>query len=366
MNGREKIILNRVLFCLLGVVLVTVLAVLYRILATDASFEAGVDAAALSQADTPEEMALSIAEPADAYELATLTFGGTCTPASMLGSNSYGTFNQAYQENGADSFFRRMADRFGSDNLTVAGCSAVFSDRQDLTAAEKEPLEWYRAPAEMASVFSCGGIDAVSLECVRAKDYGADGYADTKDALEAQAVKWGDSGKAIYQTLNGGIGAAVYCCRYTEETVLGIVSWIENARQTNDFVAVYITDETDSYTVPDDKRTAYRSFIDAGADLVVGTNGTKLQPAEEWNGGYIAYSLGTLLDGASKYPEKYAALLSVSIKADFGKITEISCELLPCRTYDDEHSWTPELLGEGEEMDAVHAFLRGESNTPQT
>lgn len=366
MNGREKIVLDRVLFCLLGIILVTVLAVLYSILTTDASFEAGVDAAALGKADAPEEKVPAIAEPDDAYELITLTFGGTCTPASMLGSDSYGTFNQAFRDSGADSFFSRVANRFLRDDLTVVGCSAVFSDRGDLTAAEKESLEWYLAPAQNAAVFSCGGIDAVSLECVRAKDYGADGYADTKDALETQSIMWGDSGKAVYRTLRGGIDAAVYCCKYSEDNKLGIISWIENARQANDFVVVYAADTVDSYSVSEDKKEAYRAFIDAGADLVVGTNGAKLQPCEEWNDGFIAYSLGTLLDGASKYPEKYAALLSVDIKVDFGKIKDISCELLPCRTYDDGHSWSPVLLGEGEELDAVLAFLRGESETPQS
>lgn len=364
MNGRQKIILDRVLFCLLGLVLVLSFAVLYWILARDASFCAGVGAASIIEADAPDSQICMIEEPADAYELATITFGGTCTPASMLGSDAYGTFNQAYKDSGAAYFFARVKEVLAKDSLTLVGCNAVFTDRSELKTADKELLEWYRAPTETASVFSCGGIDAVSLACVRSSDYGADGYADTKAALEAQSVLWGDSGKAIYQSLPGGIQAAIYCCKYTEDTAPGIISWIEKVRAENDFVAVYVTDTEDSYTVSAKKREAYRSFVEAGADVVVGTNGAKLQPIEKWEDGFIAYSLGALMDGATKYPEKTAALLRVNIKSDFGEITEITCEPLPCSTFDEEHTWSPMLLKKGEERDSVLAFLYGERTEP--
>lgn len=359
MNGREKILLDRVLFAVLGLVLTVSLIILYSILGDDASFQAGIGSAGVIKASHPEENVQAVEQPTDAYELAGLTFAGSCTPASMLGSDSYGTFNQEYHANGAEYFLSGLADIFSHDELTFAGCSAVFSDRE-LQTAEKTVREWYLAPAEMASVFSKGGVDVLSLECARAMDYGAEGYADTKSALEAQSLGWSDSGSAVYRTLSSGADIAIYSCVYSEASVGSALSWIAEAGQSADFVAVYITDTADQYEVSEEKRAAYRSFVDGGADLVVGTGGTKLQSAEQWGEGYIVYSLGSLLDGSSKYPEKYTALLDVRIKSDGGEIIGVEYELIPCLTYSEEKPWQP-IIAEGEEYSNVMAFMNGES-----
>lgn len=364
MSGNEKIILDRAVFIVLAVVLVVTVSAVYGILGVDASFSAGIGSAETTSSAVPEENVTSIAEPEDAYELAKITFGGTCTPASMLGSDSYGTFNQAFNDSGAEYFFSGLSDTFTDDDMTIVGLNAVFSDNAELQTAEKENREWYRAPSVTASLFAHGGVDVLSLEGARTMDYGLDGYSDTKAALEAQSLAWSDSGKAIYQTLTGGVKAAVYCCTYSADALPGIHSWIAEAAQSNDFVALYISDTADSYAVSEEKRDAYRAFIDAGADIVVGTNGTKLQPAEYWGDGFIAYSLGSLIDGSSIYPEQLTALLGVQIKVNFGEIVDISYEIVPCVTYDDSHSWQPKLMNDGEEKENVLSFMNGESEVP--
>ena len=131
-----------------------------------------------------------------------------------------------------------------------------------------------------------------------------------------------------------------------------------------DAVLVYITDSADSYAVSDAKRAAYRSFVDAGADVIVGTNGTKLQQIEEYNGKTIAYSLGALLDGSTKYPEKYSSLLRVNIRVDGGAVIGVSCESVPVVSYDENNSWRPTVIGEGDVLGGVEAFLRGERENP--
>lgn len=364
MGGREKILLDRAVFIVLALILVAAAFIIYGILGVDASFSACIGSAETAASSSPEESITSVTQPSDAYEVATITFGGTCTPASMLGSDSFGTFNRTFIDSGADYFFSQLSDTFTEDDLTVVGLDAVFSDNTELRTAEKADREWFLAPSVNASLFTRCGVDALSLECERTMDYGLDGYSDTKTALEAQSLMWSDSGRAITQTLTGGITAAVFCGTYSDDTAGGIHSWIAEAAQSNDFVAVYITDTDDSYTVTEEKRAAYRAFVDAGADLVVGTNGSKLQPAEHWGNGFIAYSLGALLDGSSIYPESKTALLDVQIKVDFGRIEEVSYELVPCLTYDDSHSWRPKVMEDGESRELVLGFLRGERETP--
>ena len=63
--------------------------------------------------------------------------------------------------------------------------------------------------------------------------------------------------------------------------------------------------------------------------------------------------------------EKYTALLRMNVKSDFGAVTGVVWEVLPCRTYHDEHAWEPHLLEEGEEYDRISAFLRGETVSPE-
>lgn len=79
MNGKEKIMLDRVVFILIAVVLIASVLVLYGILGVDASFVAGIGALETVQSEIPDDIMTAIDEPDDAYQLAKLTFGGTCT-----------------------------------------------------------------------------------------------------------------------------------------------------------------------------------------------------------------------------------------------------------------------------------------------
>ncbi len=365
MNGKEKILLDRVTYALLGTVLLAVLALLFHVLSRDASFVAGVDPTEAAKHDPTVGCITSVEEPEDTFELVRLTFGGTCTPASMLGSDSYGTFNQYYKEKGAAYFLENLRPTFEKDHLTVLGCNAVFSDSETLTMAENAATEWYRAPASMTDVFSVGGVEALSLACRRTRDYGATGYADTKASLEAEGLLWGDGGKALYVPTAYGVELAIGFFIYTDDSLMEILSWIETVKAKYDLVVLYLTDGENSYQVSPDKQNAYRSMVDAGARLVVGVSNGKLQPTEQYGDGYIAYSLGSLMDGSSKYPEKYAGLLDVWIKVNGGKITELDCALLPCRTYDEQNPWKPFLLTDGEEYRAVQSFLYGHSESPE-
>ncbi len=365
MNGKEKILLDRVTYALLGTALLVVLALLFHVLGRDASFVAGVGPTEAAKQDPAIGCNTSVEEPEDTFELVRLTFGGTCTPASMLGSDSYGTFNHYYNDKGAAYFLENLRPTFEKDHLTVLGCNAVFSDSETLTKAENGDSQWHLAPSSMTDVFSEAGVEALSLACRRTRDYGAAGYADTKASLEADGLLWGDGGKALYSTTDCGIDLAIGFFMYTDDGLVEILSWIGNAKAKYDLVAVYLTDEEDSYTVSPEKQRAYQTMVEAGAHLVVGAGDGKLQPAESYKDGYIAYSLGSLLDGSSKYPEKYAALLDVWIKVNEGEITELECSLLPCRTYDEQNPWKPFLLTEGEECRAVQFFLIGASDSPE-
>lgn len=364
MNGIRKIAVIRTVYISVMIILTGALIVLCSILKTDAAYSAGLIKPEPSPSDRPNTAIESITEPDFSYERVKLTFAGSVTAGSMLGSDSFGTLNSLYNENGAEYFLSDITSVTNRDDITFAFLSSVFSDSESLTPLEKgedEKKEWYKAPSGMAQILSLGGIDAVSIENIGAKSYGTDGYADTKKSLDDSHVMWGDSGKAIYKTADCGLKIAIYPCAYREENILGIISWIENASSSNDYVVICISGNEEN-TVSESTEKAYRSFIDAGADLVVGTNYTNLLKTEEYNGGFIAYSLGSLIDGKDKYSEKYTALLDVEIHLSNGGISEVNYEPIPLIAYSDSNSWHPKLISEGEEYDLVMSCLLGSSS----
>ena len=85
----------------------------------------------------------------------------------------------------------------------------------------------------------------------------------------------------------------------------------------------------------------FHSFIDAGADLVVATNCKSIASTESYGGGYIAYSLGSLMNGADKYGEKYSSILEAELIINGGAIENVYYNIVPVLNYSDSESWHP-------------------------
>ena len=104
------------------------------------------------------------------------------------------------------------------------------------------------------------------------------------------------------------------------------IASIQKAKEQCDFLVVYVHWGVERETEPKDYQKAMgRQYIDAGADLVVGSHPHVLQEVEYYNGKPIVYSLGNFVFG-SKIPE--TALLKVVLKADEEMAAEVT--LLPC------------------------------------
>ena len=363
LNARERIVLQRVIFGSISFVIVFFMLLSYTLMYRGANYPAPVIFPAQSPAGSPQMTNAGVSEPEFSYDVVKLTFGGTCTSASMFGSNSFGTFGSEFDARGAGYFLDGMTDIFSSDDMTLVGLNAVLSDSDNLETSVKEKKEWFLSGASSAEIYSLGGVDAVSLECERAKDYGLEGYLDTKSAVENVGIAWGDSVKAIYRKFDTGLSAAFYCTTLRKEDAEGIVSWIEGAAEKNNFVALYITDSESGNVPSETKRTLFREYIDAGADIVIGSNGECLQQYEEYGGGVIVYSLGALIDGASKYAEKYSAVFTAELRSRNGEMFETVYDIVPIVNYSDNYSWHP-VPAEGVESTKILAFMRGESKYP--
>ena len=189
------------------------------------------------------------------------------------------------------------------------------------------------------------GTDVLYAENKYTAAYGDTGYSDTKNALAAKGVICAESGETIVKKHNVISVATLFISLDKKSDLSEFCSDINRATKENDVVFVCV-----SYTETGEKNDAggkltdvIRSLIDAGASLAAGTNFKSVKPCEKYNGGYIAYSLGALIDSSAKYPEKYAIALSVTVrKGESGKPdTKVTPLLL--ETYSDGKPWHPSV-----------------------
>lgn len=223
-----------------------------------------------------------------------------------------------------------------ADLLAQKGYSYPYSDvshwlqQPDLTVANLEtPITERGTPRDKKYVFRSSpqalpelissGIDAVSLANNHVLDYGEEGLIDTLHFLDEAGIHRMGAGKnseEAYQPLflnKKGVRIALF----SFSRVLPDPSWaagrnqpgiaaaydpklaiaaIEKAQRLADIVVVTVHWGVELKEQPEDYQQAIaHRFIDAGADLVVGTHPHVLQGLENYKGKWIAYSLGNFI-----------------------------------------------------------------------
>ena len=190
----------------------------------------------------------------------------------------------------------------------------------------------FRLPPEKVSVFKELGLDIVTLANNHALDFGTDALLDTCDTLDQAEILHVGAGRNIDEAKKpvfleskgkkvGFLGAS---------RVIPVGSWnagqntpgmlttydpsllveeIHKAREKCDFLVVYVHWGIERDERPQDyQRKLGQQYIDAGADLVIGSHPHVLQGFEYYKGKPIVYSLGNFIFGSS-IPK--AALLTV-------------------------------------------------------
>lgn len=168
-----------------------------------------------------------------------------------------------------------------------------------------------------ASVLNDIGIDMVNIANDRIYDYSAQGFVDTIKFIEDVGVSYIGGGLDIEDAklpryaIIGGMKIAFVASAYANsyafapeatESSAGIIynlnsthiyDMISEASENADYVVVY-TDWGIGFNATADatQKSIAHSFVDAGADLVVGCRSMMLQSIEYYNGTPIVYGLG--------------------------------------------------------------------------
>ncbi|MBQ5918615.1 MAG: CapA family protein [Lachnospiraceae bacterium] len=205
----------------------------------------------------------------------------------------------------------------------------------------------FRAHPDRVKYLKEMGVDLALLANNHVYDYGKDAMLDTLDTLTNADIKYFGAGanleeamKPVYVELGGKKVAFVAASRAeknkmtpqaTEEEP-GIlrcydptlfIEVIKEARANADFVVACVHWGTERSTVLEDAQLeTARQYIDAGADMIIGSHSHCLQGMEYYNGKPIVYSLGNYW-----FDEYYedTMLVNVRIHGDiYGSNVELS------------------------------------------
>lgn len=213
------------------------------------------------------------------------------------------------------------------------------------TAAEDKQFT-FRVPESRMHIMQEMGIDIVTLANNHILDFGPEGLTDSCKALDEAGILYVGGGEdleragalktvTIGQKIIGFLGTSrVYMAASwaagnghpgvfsTYDTTLPLKA-IREAKEECDYLVVYVHWGVEREEIPKDyQRAMGRAYIDAGADLVVGSHPHVLQPVEEYNGKTIVYSLGNFVFGSS-IPK--TALLKVTWGEEGTEVSMIPC-----------------------------------------
>ena len=205
----------------------------------------------------------------------------------------------------------------------------------------------FRLPHDRLHIMNEMGIDIVTLANNHILDFGPHGITDSIAALKEAGIKYVGAGEDLEEAKKleiievggrkiGFLGTSrVYMATSwaAGENHPGVFSTydptlpveeIKKADELVDYLVVYVHWGVERETTPKEyQRVMGRQYIDAGADIVIGSHPHVLQPLEYYNDKPIMFSMGNFVFGSS-IPS--TELLKIEIHADDSMtVTEIPC-----------------------------------------
>ena len=204
-----------------------------------------------------------------------------------------------------------------SSDIMVANNEFTISNR-----GSKMPKKYYtfRASPERLSIYEEMGVNLVTLANNHIYDYGETAFYDALDALEDYNIPYIGAGRNIeeaelpfYYIINGykiGFVNATRAEKYiltpeAKENSGGVlrcydpttfISVIEETKKNSDFVIALVHwGKEDSSELEQVQLDTSKQYIEAGADLIVGTHAHTLQGIDFYNNKAIVYNIGDFI-----------------------------------------------------------------------
>ena len=276
--------------------------------------------------------------PTPEPEVFNLSFIGDITPDTVA---YYRGSSVAYQNvvttDNLGYVFEKTIQYFEDDDFTMANFECALTN--ETTASDKNFT--FRAPPEYAGILTEGSVEFVTLGNNHVLDYGEQGYADTKATLDGVGIGYaGRDEYTVYET-ESGLKIGVYAVSFPDSTaqIENGIAALKEAGAEFIIAALHWGDEG-SYQVNATQTAQGHAAIDAGADVVYGSHPHTLQECEEYNGGYIYYSMGNWSFGGNTNPrDKDTIIVKLTVMRDIdGSISITGREHIPCASSGEKNS----------------------------
>lgn len=266
----------------------------------------------------------------------TMVFSGDILLSSYVLNN--------YESNGMSGVLSEelLGEMQGAD-LTMVNEEFPFSNR-GTKASDKQFT--FRVDPSYVKILQEMGIDVAAVANNHALDYGKDALSDTFQTLDGAGIAYvgaGDSKERAAQPYVAQLGGKTIGF-LAASRVIPEVSWnidnsqpgmlctydsaalcaaIRKAKESCDYVVVYVHWGIERENIPQYyQRQLGKAYIDAGADLVIGSHPHVLQGIEYYNGKPIVYSLGNYI-----FNQEISS--TVLLKATVTPENETSLQLIP-------------------------------------
>ena len=263
----------------------------------------------------------------------TISALGDCTLGTDAYFNTTTSLNAYDAVNGHSYFFKNVKSILEEDDITFANLEGTFTtstERQDKQFAFKGDLDY-------TEILTSGSVEVVTLANNHSGDYGAQGLADTKTALDTVGIDYCIGDTVVIREVNGVSVAfiGIFVNYGLDASRQELLSSMEQAKKKGaDLTIVAFHWGSEKATQPDETQISLaHTAIDNGADLVVGHHPHVLQGIEQYQGKYIAYSLGNFCFGGNSNPSDQDTMIfqqTFTVSAD-GSETEGNVKVIPCR-----------------------------------
>lgn len=235
-----------------------------------------------------------------AVKAITISAAGDCTFGTDANAAQTKSFVETADENGTAYFMQNVKDIFMSDDLTIVNFEGTLSERGE----REDKLFAFRGDPQYAKILTAGSIEAACLANNHSKDYGEISNSDTFDILGNEGIIAFDSTRTKVIDVNGVKVGLVGINQLNDVDRTRLETAINSVKSYNpDIIIAGIHWGEEKAIEPNDEQKEYgHRAVDLGADLVIGTHPHVLQGIEQYNGAYIAYSLGNFCFGGNDSP----------------------------------------------------------------
>lgn len=266
-----------------------------------------------------------------------LTFAGDCTlgsTADRAGASS--SFITTIGTN-YDYPFANVVEYFENDDFTIVNLEGPLTETG--TAAAKTFA--FKGPTAYTQILTGSSVEAVTLANNHSEDYGKEGYQNTAKALDDAGVTYVEKNKtALYETGSGlKIGLYAASFDFSKSNMTSSIAALR-ASGAEIVICAFHWGTEGAYRPNSNQEYFGRAAIEAGADIVYGSHPHVLQKIEQYQGGYIFYSMGNFSFGGSTFPQDYdSAILQLEVlrdengKISLGELTRIPVSVSSISAY---------------------------------